>query len=52
MLQQWYLSVGGGTYVECHATACCHEDAEMADEFVGGQVVVQRLVAVEAKATA
>ena len=49
LLQKRDFAVGGGAHVECHAAACCHEDAEMADEFVGSHIVFQRLVAVEAK---
>ena len=48
-MQQRDFAVGGRPYVERHTAASRHEDTEMADELVGGQVVFQRLVAVEAE---
>ena len=48
-MQQRDFAVGGRSYVERHTTSSRHEDAEMADEFVGGQIVFKRLVAVEAE---
>ena len=52
LLQERNFTVSSRTHVESHTYACCHKDAEMADEFVGSHVVFQRLVAVEAKRTA